>query len=219
MGFRGCEGVRLRQWIARGTVAALLLLTAACGEKTTRERSSSGLIGEEIATPFSMPDLTLVDARGEAWNLADETRGKVALIFFGYQSCPDICPVHLANVAAVLKKLPDEVRREVRMIFVTTDPARDTMPQLQQWVNLFDRDFVALTGTPDQLDAAQRALGLVAAVADTAAMRRGENYVVGHATPVVAFTADGVARAMYPFGTRQRDWANDLPILATWTME
>ncbi len=192
---------------------------AACGEATSRERSSSGLVGEEIAVPFAMPDMALVDAQGEPWNLAEETRGKVALIFFGYQSCPDICPVHLANVAAVLKKLPDEVRREVRMIFVTTDPSRDTMPQLQQWVNLFDRDFIALTGEPAQLDAAQRALGLVAAVADSAAMARGENYVVGHATPVIAFTADGMARAMYPFGTRQRDWANDLPILTNWTAE
>jgi protein SCO1/2 len=219
VGFRGREGFRLRQWIARGAVAALLAALAACGESSSRERSSTGLVGEEIAAPFAMPDIALVDAAGEPWNLAAETSGKVALIFFGYQSCPDICPVHLANVAAVLKKLPDEVRREVQMIFVTTDPARDTMPQLQQWVNLFDRDFIALTGTPEQLDAAQRALGLVAAVADTAAMQRGENYVVGHATPVVAFTADGMARAMYPFGTRQRDWANDLPILTNWTSQ
>lgn len=197
----------------------LALAAAGCGEETGRERSASGLVGEEVAGPFPMPATALIGVGGESWDLAERTRGKVALVFFGYRNCPDICPVHLANVAAVLKKLPDGIQREVMMIFVTTDPARDTMPDLQQWVSLFDRDFVALTGPVEEIDRVQRAMGLAAAVADSAAMARGENYAVGHATPVIAFTADGMARALYPFGTRQRDWANDLPILVTWTAE
>jgi protein SCO1/2 len=157
-----------------------------------------------------MPDLVLTDTQGEPYHLAESTRGKVALVFFGYTSCPDICPVHLANIAAVLHKLPDEVRREVEVIFITTDPARDSLPRLREWVRQFDRGFVGLTGPDSLIAAAERALGVFPAVVDSANSR---GYLVQHAGQVIAFTRDGMARVQYPFGTRQRDWARDLPKL------
>lgn len=164
-----------------------------------------------MPTPIPVPDITLTDYDGQPWNLASETRGKVALIFFGFTNCPDICPVHLANIAAVLNKLPDDVQREVVMVFITTDPARDSLPRLRQWVRQFDRRFVGLTGTDSLLGAAQQALGVMPAVKD---MRGSDTeYVVQHAGQVIAATRDGRARVQYPFGTRQRDWARDIPLL------
>jgi protein SCO1/2 len=154
--------------------------------------------------------MVFTDTEGEPYHLADETRGRVALVFFGYTNCPDICPVHLANIAAVLHKLPDEVRRDVRVLFITTDPARDTLPRLRQWVRQFDRDFVGLTGPDSLIVAAERALGVMPAVQDSS---RSSDYLVQHAGQVIAFTRDGMARVHYPFGTRQRDWARDLPRL------
>jgi protein SCO1/2 len=187
----------------------LLLALAACNSAPPL-LSPSGYSGAELPTPLPMPDLVLTDSQGEPYHLAESTRGKVALVFFGYTSCPDICPVHLANIAAVLHKLPDEVRREVEVIFITTDPARDSLPRLREWVRQFDRGFVGLTGPDSLIAAAERALGVFPAVVDSANSR---GYLVQHAGQVIAFTRDGMARVQYPFGTRQRDWARDLPKL------
>jgi protein SCO1/2 len=175
------------------------------------DRSTGPYRGAELAEPLPMPDLQFIDSRGEPFRLAERTAGKVTLLFFGYTSCPDICPVHLANIAAVLDKLPDENQRDISVIFITTDPARDSLPVLHQWVKGFNRGFIGLTGTDSTIRAAQSALRLVPAER-TAAQSTGD-YLVGHATQVVAFTRDGMARVQYPFGTRQRDWAVDLPLL------
>ncbi|HEU5170512.1 MAG TPA: SCO family protein, partial [Gemmatimonadales bacterium] len=139
-----------------------------------------------------------------------DTRGAVTLLFFGYTHCPDVCPVHMANLAAVLDRLPTQIADRVRVVFVTTDPERDTPARLREWLGAFDARFIGLTGPPEQLERAQIAAGVLPAVRDTAA---GENYSVGHAAQVIAYTADGLGRVMYPFGTRQADWEHDLPRL------
>ncbi len=195
--------------IRRLIVLTLVAVVAACTPDPA-VLSPSGYSGLELDTPVAMPDLTLIDYDGKPFNLRDETSGKVALLFFGFTNCPDICPVHLANIAAVLTKLPDEVRREVRVLFVTTDPARDTLPRLRQWVRQFDPEFVGLTGPDSLIVAAERALGIAPAVIDSSA---GPDYLVQHSSAVIAFTRDGMARVHYPFGTRQRDWGRDLPRL------
>ena len=135
--------------------------------------------------------LVFTDAEGAPYHLTEATRGKVALVFFGYTNCPDICPVHLANIAAVLGKLPDEVQRDVTVIFITTDPARDSLPRLRQWVRQFDRRFVGLTGPDSVIVAAERALGVIPAVADSS--RANREYLVQHAGQVIV--ADGTAEA------------------------
>lgn len=189
----------------------LVLLALAGCNAAPPPMSRSGYSGAEIETPVPMPSMVFTDTDGAPYHLADATRGRVALVFFGYTSCPDICPVHLANIAAVLAKLPDEVRRDVSVIFITTDPARDSLPRLREWVRQFDRGFVGLTGPDSLIVAAERALGVLPAVVDSS---RGEgDYLVQHAGQVIAFTRDGMARVHYPFGTRQRDWARDLPKL------
>ena len=158
-----------------------------------------------------MPDVVLTATDGSPWHLADSARGRVTLVFFGYTNCPDICPVHLANLAAVLDKLPDQVGRQVQVLFVTTDPARDSLPRIREWVRQFDRDFTGLGGSDSAIVAAQRGFGVPPAVQDTSGS--AANYLVGHAAQVIAVTRDGVARVWYPAGTRQRDWAHDLPRL------
>lgn len=188
-----------------------MLLLAACADPASF-KTAEGFAGAEVTPPRPMPAVALVDARGDSVSLPSLVGDGVTLLFFGYMNCPDICPVHLANIAAVLHKLPDAVQREVRVVFVTTDPARDTFPQLAQWVRGFDRRFLALTGDTASIHAAERALGLGIAVRDSSVTVAGA-YALQHASQVIAFTRDGMARVQYPFGTRQRDWAADLPRL------
>jgi protein SCO1/2 len=97
------------------------------------------------------------------------------------------------------------------VLFVTTDPARDTPERLRTWLAGFDPAFIGLTGDSATVDRTKAALLLPPAqigVPDSAG-----GYGVGHAAAVVAFTPDGWARAMYPFGIRQADWAHDIPLL------
>lgn len=209
MGIRGGQGIHFRQWVARRSVAAMALGTIACGGASP-PLSPSGFIGAEVIDPQPVPDVTLTDQDGKPFPLRERTAGRVALIFFGYTNCPDICPVHLANLAAVLDKMADEVRRDVAVIFVTTDPARDTIPHLGQWVHQFDPTFIGLTGPDSLIEQAELGLRVAPSIRDSTA---GAGYQVGHAAQVIAVTRDGLARVQYPFGTRQRDWAHDLPRL------
>ncbi len=200
----------------RAAWALLAFGLLACDGGVDRPLSPGGFVGAEVITPRPMPDVVLTDAQGQPYHLAEATRGKVALLFFGYMHCPDICPVHLANIAAVLDKLPDEVRREIVMVFVTVDPARDTMPLLARWVAGFDPTFIALTGPDSVIRTAELAAGLLTAERDSVTPGASGAYLVGHASQVIAHTRDGLGRVQYPFGTRQRDWAHDLPRLVAY---
>lgn len=188
----------------------IALLVAGCASEDL-PLSPSGFIGAEVARPSPVPGVVLTTADGQPYHLADSTRGRVTLVFFGYTNCPDICPVHLANLAAVLEKLPDEIDRNVDVLFITTDPARDSLPRIREWVRQFDREFIGLGGSDSAIVAAQRGFGVLPAVKDTTGT--AEDYLVGHAAQVIAVTRDGMARVWYPAGTRQRDWAHDLPRL------
>src|SRR5262249_24709055 len=148
--------------------------------------------GAELTKPFAKPDLVFTDAAGKPFHLVSETAGKVTLVMFGYTSCPDICPVHLANLHAVLDKMPIEIQRDIAVVFVTTHPARDTAAVLDHFVHGFDPSFIALTGSDSIIKAAQRAMQVPLAV-KTAGIA-GRDSAVAHAAQVIAFTKDGMGR-------------------------
>jgi protein SCO1/2 len=188
---------------------ALALVTAGCKPRA-REPDPKALHGAVPDHPLPKPDFTLTATDGSRFSFRERTDGYLTLLFFGYTNCPDVCPVHMANLGAVMKKLPDEVTRRIRVVFVTTDPARDTRERLIAWLAHFDPSFIGLTGTEDEVVQAQRAAHIMPAQRDTTA---GMNYTVGHAAYIIAYTPDNVGRAIYPSGVRQADWAHDLPLL------
>lgn len=186
---------------------AVTLLLLGCAGDAGR---TGDLRGIALPEPWPKPTFTLTDTRGETFAFRDRTAGKVTLLFFGYTNCPDICPVHMANIGAVLKKLPPRVANEITIVFVTTDPDRDSAARIREWLDRFDPRFVGLRGTLDSINAIQQEIGLAAAVPGE---RTGNGYLVGHAAQVVAYTKDDSAYVVYPSGTRQTDWAHDLPLL------
>jgi protein SCO1/2 len=202
----------------RGTPPTADSSRAEAGLPATVARNRLHGVQREPALP--KPDLVLTTVDGKLFDLQKDTRGFLTLLFFGYTNCPDVCPVHVANVSKVLKTLPIDVARRIRFVFVTTDPERDTPAQLKSWLAGFDAGFIGLTGTPGQLRQAQESLGLMPAAREVPDSGSPSGYLVSHSAVVFAFTSDDSAHVIYPFGIRQTDWANDLPILVNgWPRE
>lgn len=191
--------------------AALAMGMAGCRDRTPELTPGTGQFrGAEVPAPLPKPAFTLTSTDGRPYDFVRETAGRVTLLFFGYTHCPDICPVHLANIAAVLKRLDPADRDRVRVVFVTTDPDRDSLPVIRRWLDNFDPSFVGLRGTLEEVNDIHARLRLPPAAVTRAANGSVE---VSHAALVLAFDAEGVWRLSYPFGTRQDDWAHDLPLL------
>lgn len=121
------------------------------------------------------------------------------------------------NIAGALKRMSPADQEKVRVVFVTTDPARDTPERLRGWLNNFDRRFIGVSGSIDTVNAIETRLGLPQSQAEAMPkMEMGPHpmtYGVGHAAQVLAFTPDDSLRAEYPGGFTMDDWANDLPRL------
>lgn len=175
------------------------------------------LYGTVLPEPIAKADFTLLDTEGEEFDFRARTDGQLTLLFFGYTYCPDVCPVHLANIASALQKLTFEERARVSVVFVSTDPERDTPERIRAWLDSFDRSFVGLRGPLDDVNAiqAQMKLGASAPMEGTEGMLPDSaGYLVAHAAQVLAFSpSDDLAHVAYPFGARQTDWVHDIPIL------
>jgi protein SCO1/2 len=187
---------------------ALLFGVVACSATSTTTTSSSAFDGTVLEPPQAKPEFVLTDTQGQPYDFQAETTGKLTLLYFGYTFCPDICPVQLAQLAAVMDRLPDVERNSV-VVFVTVDPDRDTPQVIRSFLDKFDTKFVGLSGTVDQVEAAQRAAGVPVAVK----IGDGADYSMGHASQVIAYAPDGLAYTQYPYGTRQTQWVHDLPII------
>jgi protein SCO1/2 len=193
-----------RVWVM--TLAAL----SACQGKAGPELAGD-LSGFALPEATARPAFSLTTLTGDSFDFRARTAGRLTLLFFGYTNCPDVCPATMANIGAVTNRLPSAERREFDVIFVTTDPDRDTPERLGPWLAKFDREIIGLTGSAAQLEAAQRAAGITVAFRDDST----GNYNVFHAAQVLVYSPDDSAHVMYPFGTRQAEWGADLPKLLT----
>ena len=178
--------------------------------------NDAGYHGGSVSPPLPKPKFTLTDTSGAPYDLALKTQGFVTLLFFGYTHCPDMCPLQMSMIAAAFRKLPPGTENHFKVIFVTTDPERDTAPVLRQWLDHFDKRFIGLTGTQAAIDAAQTAANL--SPAKKTPVRSDGAYEVGHAAFVLAYTNDNLAHLIYPVGMTLDDWVHDLPGLPneTW---
>ena len=95
-------------------------------------------------------DFTLHDQDGRIFNLKDR-RGQVVLLFFGYTTCPDICPTTLSKIARVYALL-GPLRQKLLTVFVTIDPKRDTPQKLKEYLQYFNINALGLTGTKQEID-------------------------------------------------------------------
>lgn len=172
--------------------------------------------GGLVTPPLPKPKIVLTDTAGNAFELRAKTQGYVTLLFFGYTHCPDICPLHMAYLATALKKLPPGSAQQVKVVFVSTDPAHDSRQGLRVWLDHFDKNFIGLIGSEAEIAAAQVAAGLSPAAKSVSASGVAD---FSHAAFVIAYTKDNLGHLIYPSGITEDDWVHDLPELVAeaWT--
>jgi protein SCO1/2 len=181
-----------------------------------KELSGTTYRGGLVSPPLPKAKFTLTDTSAAPYDFWQRTEGYVTLLFFGYTHCPSECPLHMANIAMALKRMPASVAEQIKVVFVTTDPGRDNPKVLRSWLDHFDKRFIGLTGSEAAIEAAQQASAVPPARKTPLTNRE---YEVAHASFVIAYTKDDLAHVIYPGGINQNDWAQDLPRLVkeTWT--
>ena len=204
------------------TLAAAILpfVLAGCSRDADRSQASNTVppataFSGAVATPArAKPAFTFTLDSGRTYDFQRETTGKLTYLFFGYTNCPDVCPTHMANLGAVYKKLPYSDQQRIRVLFVTTDPKRDTPERMRTWLANFSPDFIGVSGPMDEINRLQGTMGMPPAVPEAApAGSKAGQYGVAHGAAIMAFTPDDSLRILYPFGIRQQDLAKDLPLL------
>lgn len=173
-----------RRFLIYASCAAALPLTACHPKSNWHEQDISG---DLPALAFNM-----TDAATDKPVTAADFRGKVALLYFGYTQCPDFCPTTLTNLAAVLHNLGSHAN-QVRILFVTVDPNRDSLATLKTYVSLFAPQMVGLRGTPDELAALARRYRVAFSVAPA---ENGRPYTVTHSSIVYVFDQNGNVRLL-----------------------
>ncbi len=137
-------------------------------------------------------DFTMTSAETGKTVTASDFEGKVTLLYFGYTFCPDVCPTTLSNVALVLKKLGDRAK-DVRLLFVTVDPNRDTLPVLKTYAAAFAPQVVGLRGNADQLAALAKRYRVAYSVTPASG---DKPYTVTHSSAIYVFDATGKVRLL-----------------------
>jgi protein SCO1/2 len=164
--------------------------------------------GVQLADPYQKPEFTLTDSTGASYDFADRTGARPTLLFFGYTHCPDVCPTTLADIAVALRRVDPAVAAQTSVVFVTTDPARDTPAVLGEYLDRFDADlptqFVGLTGSQDQINQAQLAAGVPLA----------EDMGQTHSALLLLYGTDGKAHVAFDAGNTGADIAHDLAVVA-----
>ena len=214
---------RLRPALAALVVTAGLALSA-CGTATaegdgghdhsaasgpaTVEGPEDAYAGLDLAEAYRRPSFTLTDTTGATFDFKAATAGRLTLLFFGYTSCPDVCPTTMADVAVALRGLEPALVEEVQVVFVTTDPATDTPEVLGEYLSRFDADlpqrFIGLTGDQATIDQAQLSTGVPLA----------EDGGRLHSSLLLLYGTDDEAHVAFDAGNTSRDIADDLRLVA-----
>ncbi|GAA1942221.1 SCO family protein [Nocardioides marmoribigeumensis] len=176
---------RLRR-AAGAAVLALVLPLAACGGSSGAAddpaRADDGLYGAVLDQPYTVPSIPLEDTAGRTEPLSARFDKPLTLVFFGYTHCPDICIAVMSDLASTMARLSEKQAQQVRVLFVTTDPARDDTATLRAYLDRFDPSFEGLTGPLPDLVRAGDAFHVAI---ETGKRLPTGGYEVTHSTPVL----------------------------------
>lgn len=187
-------------------ILVLIVLAATLVYFFAKPASFRGALYGEPLPPAA--EIELAQADGGTFRMSDQ-RGRIVLLFFGYTSCPDVCPTTLAEMKQALKALGGD-SANTRVVFVSVDPNRDTPEKVQEYVSRFDPGFIGLSGSQTELEPIWQNYGIFReeVQGNTAA-----GYIVNHTARLYLIDADGNLRLSYAYGTPVEDIVHDLKLL------
>jgi len=185
----------------------VLLLLGALALAGYAKSQASTFTGTVLHEQYHAPDPMLTDTEGQPFSLASSTDKRLTLIFFGYTHCPDECPTTMATLASAMLQLDSADRDNVQVVFVTTDPARDTGPVIRHWLDRFDPSFVGVTGPLPKIRHVAETLGVP--VAQGKRLPSG-GYDVTHGTQVLALDGTNTVPVVWTLGATAPEFAHDI---------
>ncbi|MFY9826456.1 MAG: SCO family protein [Thermoanaerobaculia bacterium] len=184
-----------------------LLLALGCARSPTFH-------GQVVEPVLKAPPLSGVNWDGKPFHLSDHG-GRVAVVFFGYTYCPDVCPFTLAKMKQLYSRLGSRAK-DVDVVFVSVDPQRDTVDKLAGYVPSFDRRFYGVRIEPADLDAVARSFNLTVKYGTP---KDGEeetgNYFVDHTATFFVVDRQGRLRLKFPPGATADQMLPDIQTLLT----
>jgi protein SCO1 len=179
MSIKRCE--RAGSWARRVRIKllmALMLIPLICAE------AMAGLGG----------DFTLTDQNGKPFHL-QQLRNNVVLLYFGYTSCPDVCPIEIGKMSSVQKYFSERHEDRIWGLFVSIDPERDSQQRLKQYLNYFGDKILGLTGTRQEIDQVVHQY-----MANYRIQKQGDDVTVEHSSNLYVINQEGEVVTMVPFG-------------------
>ena len=202
--------------VALATAAALALTACDGGSGDSGDQPAAEVSASPkkaaitLDRPHPKPDLVLTDTSEKKYELVKETKGHPVLLYFGYTYCPDVCSTVVADMAEAAKKLPQADRDNLKIVFVTTDPERDTPRRMREWLDAQGgKDIVGLTGSFDTVQAAAKPLGILV---EKPKKEKDGSITVSHGAEVVGFSPkDDGGHWIYTTETSKDQYSKDLP--------
>jgi protein SCO1/2 len=205
---------------AAGLAGALVLLClAGCSSPTSASHDASPgdtYFGAVLDQPYTAPDVTLDATTGTPYDFRRSTTAPLTLVYFGYTHCEDVCPTTMANLTSALTRLDDAQRQQVQVVFVTTDPRRDTTAELTRWLGGYDKSYIGLTGAIGDIDKAGRAFHIF--VSEGSPLPGG-GFDTTHGSEVAAIDVHDRVPIVWTEGTSSAQFASDLTKLLDTPLE
>ncbi|MFE7228206.1 SCO family protein [Nocardioides sp. NPDC057577] len=194
------------RFLALPVLLVLIGVLTGCGAAGTGQAPASAMTGQEH-TPYQLSDTALTDTEGEPFSLSTDVARPLTLVFYGYTSCPDECPLVMSSLTAALTRLDEADRDKVEVVFVTTDPARDSQQVLRKYLDRYGKDFIGLTGDLKDIVTLAESMRLYIGEADR--LPSGGYDLGVHDTHVSAVTG-GEARVVWSMNTSPKQFADDI---------
>jgi protein SCO1/2 len=192
--------------VRRALLVALALVVGAT--LTACEKSEADTFsGAVLHQPYHVPATELTDTSGKPYSLATSTDKRLTLLFFGYTHCPDECPTTMATLASAMLQLDAADRANVQVVFVTTDPARDTGPVIRRWLDHFSSSFVGVTGPLAKIKKVATDVGVPI---EKGRRLPSGGYDVTHGTQVLGVDGKNTVPVVWTLGTTAPEFAHDI---------
>ncbi|MBT6392928.1 MAG: SCO family protein [Nitrosomonadales bacterium] len=174
------------------------LILASCAKNAEFKFNGSDISNANLNSSFE-----LLSHTGEIKKITD-FKGSVVAIFFGFTHCPDICPTSMQELKFIKESLGKQSDK-LQVIFITLDPERDNQSLLNSYVPSFDKSFIGLTGSQEDINR-------VASQYKIFHMKVGEgdSYTIDHSSGIYIIDKDGKIRVRHPYGSKVESIIEDI---------